>query len=465
MKRKFMSALLIVAATCFTVSCEKDDKDNQSNTNSKFSGTIEQLASDAKTELGDNDIVKWNPGDKITVNGQRLIATLETPGTTTGFAFEGEVKTLGAPYTAYYPASIYNGGTPTLPAVQQYTADRIDNLPMYAYSSNSPTLQFHNICGVVELTLKGDKKVRSIDVSSESTALCGAFTVTNNAAVITAAASDDNKKVTLYCGAAGAQLNAAGIKFWVAIPAGNHQLKFRVNATDGSYSEFTTNSTKTVEANHIYAFVKEPGFEESVASGPFMVADGRTLYFAKGNLTSESNSYKFYDDQLTSSDYDGTFQWNTVNTLAASQLTIEGHEWNVPTVDDWNVIIGTSGSRPGSNVNGTTGCRYALAQFGVTKGLLLCPDGKDITIDGLNVTWNSAAGQYSNPMDVTVWTELEKKGFVFLPKVGRSSVCYYWSSTQVDNTVATALKFGNGSCLTISRPKSDDYPVRMVLVQ
>ena len=223
-----------------------------------FTGEIAGLEYATKTSLDANDKVHWSENDTIIINGVEYEATPNQENSKkASFIKVGDAQDPeGSSYTAYYPACIYNGGVPTLPATQTYAEGKISNIPMYSHIENSTSLKFNNICGVVELTLKGTALVRKIEVSDPDEALCGAFVVTEGAAIVSETPSESSKKITLDCGD-GVTLNKeSGVKFWIAIPANVHTLTFRVigGDADNQYYEKKTKNDITVNAAKIYAF-------------------------------------------------------------------------------------------------------------------------------------------------------------------------------------------------------------------
>lgn len=59
-----------------------------------------------------------------------------------------------APYSAYFPANLYDGFTASLPSLISETwAEGKFNMPMYA-QSNTTNLEFKNLCGVLKIAVK-----------------------------------------------------------------------------------------------------------------------------------------------------------------------------------------------------------------------------------------------------------------------------------------------------------------------
>ncbi len=206
--------------------------------------------------------ISWEAGDEISINGIVYTATPQANPAEAIFA----KKNSGdddptAPFTAYYPASIYDGTTATLPATQVYNAEgRIAGiLPMYAEGSDL-NLNFKNLCGLMKFTLKGTEKVQKITLTDDAKALSGKFTVSENAAVLDGAAKGG---VSLDCGEEGVQLDeSTGKTFYVAVPARSYEkLKIEYNTKDyAKICEMKANGTATVARNKVYPFTQTPTF-------------------------------------------------------------------------------------------------------------------------------------------------------------------------------------------------------------
>lgn len=181
------------------------------------------------------------------------------------FVYEDKAKTglqINAPYNAYFPASLYDGTTLTLP----YKTDEFwemfqFNIPMYA-TSTSNNLAFKNLCGVLKISVsesRGDKQstwVERIRVSSANKAVSGPFTIVNNTAVLTN--PDDNTKDYIIHYARPVEVHWAGFitDFYVPIPAQTYQeLKIELDPDGKGFTKsMTTTPGKdiTIERNMIY---------------------------------------------------------------------------------------------------------------------------------------------------------------------------------------------------------------------
>ena len=245
---------LALAAITLTA-CQQDLNidTNKSEGYALFTATTESSATKtALSQNGEGYDVLWQDGDQITiVDAVSNVGVYKTASTTTKGAFSyvsGAVATTPG-YKAWYPASIYNAGTPTLPATQEYAADNIKNSPMYAESSTE-TLSFKNICGIIRLnvsTTMSGKKVRRITLSATqpmSGAISNAATLASD---IYVAAVSGTAGVTLDCGKSGVAIGTEPTAFHFAVPANSYTgLKITVLTTDGAFQTRTLMSEKSI---------------------------------------------------------------------------------------------------------------------------------------------------------------------------------------------------------------------------
>ena len=249
MKRFFVFAALAAFAltSCeqkIDIPAEIPTPGSSESTGLVFTATTESAVT--KTALDDNYNVLWQNGDKITiVDGASHVGVYSTTSTTTQGEFTKESGDMAdtPSYTAYYPSTIYKGGTLTLPAEQTYVAENISGAPMMAVSSTT-SLGFKNLVGIIKLSLttnQSGQKVRSIALSANE-GMSGPFTVTSDAAVVSGTAG-----VTLNCGTEGVAIGSTAIPFYIAVPANTYTgLSITVTTTTGAYQTFTLKSDKSI---------------------------------------------------------------------------------------------------------------------------------------------------------------------------------------------------------------------------
>ena len=244
---------LALAAITLTA-CQQDLNIDTNNSEgyALFTATTENSAT--KTSLsqnGEHYDVLWQEGDQITiVDAASNVGVYQTSSTTAkgSFSFVSGTEATKADYKAWYPASIYNNDTPTLPAKQEYAEGNIKNSPMYAESSTE-SLSFKNICGIIRLnisTTMSDKKVRSIALSATQP-MSGAI---SNAAILAndyIATVSEGAGITLDCGESGVAIGTEPTAFHFAVPANSYTgLKITVLTTDGDFQTRTLKSEQSI---------------------------------------------------------------------------------------------------------------------------------------------------------------------------------------------------------------------------
>ena len=259
MKRNILKAACAAIAIIAIVSCEdrivvpEVTSEPVGKAGLVFTATTETAAA-TKTALSQNGAaydVLWQNGDEITiVDGAANVGVYSTTSTTTSGTFSHKSGDVVATpnYTAYYPASMYSGGTLTLPDIQVYTPGNITEAPMYATSSTS-NLEFKNLCGILRLnitTSMSSQKVRSIGLLAGQK-LSGIFSIESDAAVITSS-RDIDRYVTLDCGEEGVDISSTPTSFYFAIPPGDYTgLMISVYTTEGLTQLKSLKSDKTVK--------------------------------------------------------------------------------------------------------------------------------------------------------------------------------------------------------------------------
>ena len=220
-----------------------------------FTATTESSAT--KTALEENSgnyNVAWRSGDEITIIDAAAtpnVGVYSTSSNTTSadFTFDSGKEASTAPFKAWYPASIYNNGTPALPSAQKYVEGNIAGSPMFA-SSNTTSLKFKNLAGIICLNLStgmADISVASIALSASqpmSGPISNAESLSSETPV--AATVSGSAGVTLDCGA-GVAINGTPMPFYFAVPEGTYSgLSITVAATTGAYQTFTLKADKTI---------------------------------------------------------------------------------------------------------------------------------------------------------------------------------------------------------------------------
>lgn len=270
MKKLFYFAAF---AACVLTSCQqvldiqekeeaiKTPEENESQGKKETPGLVFTAITESsatKTALEENSgnyNVAWRSGDEITIVDAAAtpnVGVYSTTSNTTSadftFALKG-AEASTAPFKAWYPASIYNNGAPTLPATQEYVEGNIAGSPMFA-SSSTTSLKFKNLAGIICLNLStgmADISVASIALSATqpmSGPISNAESLSSETPV--AATVSGSAGVTLNCGA-GVAINGTPKPFYFAVPAGSYTgLSITVTATTGAYQTFTLKADRTI---------------------------------------------------------------------------------------------------------------------------------------------------------------------------------------------------------------------------
>lgn len=268
-----------------------------------------------------------------------------------------------APFHAYFPATLSDGVTSTLPAnITETWADGRFNMPMYAESTTT-NLQFKNLCGVLKITVKSDDlaSVRSIKVSSSNCATSGAFTVNAEGAAELSTPDDVSHTVTVNY-TTPVETSAEGKVFYVAIPAQTYQdLKIRIS--DGANDKFmvTKNGADiVVERNKIYPIDFGGNYEATLYRGTKSAnIDGAEVDVPWVQLWEGGPKFAAYNVGVTDGNpasYGGYYTWGGTidkdpdrNYYNGSDLTLPeeydtatqlwGSNWRMPTPDELQGLI------------------------------------------------------------------------------------------------------------------------------
>lgn len=309
MKKYFIGTALAVACASL-LSCEKTNTEPSGSEPTDvvlFSAVTEGSAT--RTELSDNGddtyTVLWTAGDAINVNGINL--NLQTtdqpdgygPGYTRG-NFSGpwgpSANGTSPKYKVLYPASIF--GTPgSLPTEQTYVANNIAGFPMYA-ESDTRSFEFHNLCGIIRLGLRGDTReissITLVDTDDTPKPLSGPYTISSNTAVISSGAAG----TSLICSPAVALSTSEFTYFYITVPVGSYgKLKIMITATDGYIWTVTSNKAIVVERSMITPInLSTPKFKNEKRQITYTTYNNAKLSNSKYN---GGSSASFLGDGLT----------------------------------------------------------------------------------------------------------------------------------------------------------------------
>ena len=248
-KQYFLLTLVLVATAFMATSCQKEKG------TVTLGAEIQRPAdTDSKVYLSGNTPA-WVNGDQVLIN-DAVYAVFAANYSSAQI----ENVTASSSYRALYPANLVPEGTDisssssipiTLPAVQTrlYQAGRLKmDIPMGAYLTNGSTLQFHNLCSIVRITISNSLNagltLGSIVMHAENACLSGAGTaiVTGSASDSIAMSSNASHDVTLDFTGNNPHVGALSTSgSWdIIVPAfTTDNVTFTVNTTDGQYFEVT----------------------------------------------------------------------------------------------------------------------------------------------------------------------------------------------------------------------------------
>ena len=262
--KKFV--LLISVVALFVVSCEQSKNIDD--------GCVEKhrltaCTESSRTTLGADNSVLWSQGDVLAVlgvmndkSGGNIGAyTLVEGAGTNSAVFEGELSSAYDTYQAFYPVNMFETGTLSgqilfmMPPTGAIFTERsfVDGAnPMYAVGTATSGLKFKNLCGILELQIKGKGTLSSIKIAAPH-ALSGYFLLQG----------DDTKMwgVNGYdqYGEVSATLspaitlseNTPRSVYAIVPPQTYSQLTVTVTDTEGKSTTVTTNDSVVVERSEI----------------------------------------------------------------------------------------------------------------------------------------------------------------------------------------------------------------------
>lgn len=280
-----------------------------------FSATTE--FADSKTTLsqdGTSYSVLWADGDIINVNGYNL--SLVTEGEPTGYGpgttnahFSGSnplVNSVSPKYKALYPNTLRDKyGYYVLPAEQPYVAGGVSAFPMYA-ESDEMSLSFKNLCGIVQLNLKGEKSVKAITLADKGDSpkpMSGRFNVVSDAAVPTTGTNG----TALVCDTPVALNTTDFTSFFIVVPAATYgKLQILIEASDGTFCSLKSKNPLTVERSMVQPInISNPTFKDETSQITY-------------TTTASGSKISGYD-------------YGTVKTIFGGSHTVASHDYDATT--------------------------------------------------------------------------------------------------------------------------------------
>lgn len=260
MKTKFF--ILLAAAVTALASCTSiieiyefsPEKESVVNTlSAPFTASVETTAA-TKTALSETDAgyaLNWSYLDRIKIYSGSTAVLFETRNSysteATFTVVDNAYLPVSSKYEAFYPATLDKDNL-MLPAKQTWARDNVSGFPMYAVS-DTRSLSFRNLCGIlrfrVNLKETGSSfDVSSITVSSEGKGMSGSFNIVDNAAVV----KNTNTDVTLECPSPVSLYVSSTTDFYIYVPAGvyNH-LKVKMVSSEGIERNYESDGAITVK--------------------------------------------------------------------------------------------------------------------------------------------------------------------------------------------------------------------------
>lgn len=523
MKKIFMFLPLLAVAVM--TACTSDDLQTE---NSDFEGKViraEICLDDAsRTVLQSDGKVFWETTDQIAVGDARYKVSQVDASDNTKATFTYD--NFGVPSSmkdAYYPYEVYTREGPALPAVQRVMGTPDANgvyttltgiSPMHGvYDQATNTIKFKNLCSMFKVTLTNWEdcamNIANVMLSCPDKALSGAFKVNaDGAAVLTQAAQEAKKGVTLDCSDANITLEAgATVTFYVALPAGTYS---NMQVTVKNFSGYTTTSVYTSPITIARSHVKRlnvtlDNWQAHPLDGLFTVdTDGKKVQFSPGLLWADlnnnchfepeqyirvkpsSNDYNFGNDWVNI-EHQALFHWSPTvadarKKTGPSPLTTiftNDPDFKVDGLTGWYMLSNsetdylllkrTVGGKTGLATNGNAGS-FSYIQVSYKgeniKGIAIYPDNYDGTFYP-SIAYNATDVSCSA-------SELTSKNIVFWPAIGTAkdgsytwgNILYYWTSSKNNSGRSESLKSsGNGGQNTAGQGvygENQSYPIRLV---
>ncbi len=294
MKKNIVTVLLGAAVLTLFAGCNKEQiAGNEMPSQKTFTAVIEGSAT--KTVLNRSTVggkVEWVAGDVIVINepgcNYKATPTASNP-TIAEFTTDSdkEAVPVDGMYYAWYPYNLVPDGAESFVLNDKFISNGTNlglSYPMYA-ESNTTNLEFKNICGLLEITLKGSKPIDRIEVSDAEKSLSGAFSIENFNAVI----ADHSTKASMTLLCKNTKLTAEGVTFYLPVPPETYNsLKIKVYSGDGFTFEASAQKAATIERSTIYHLEFTPNLGDNNHEGVQLWENGP--FFATTNIGATSST-------------------------------------------------------------------------------------------------------------------------------------------------------------------------------
>lgn len=297
------------ASLCCMAACQKEET-------GILNLEVERYASEGKMHLDDEHYAVWDDGDTIHFEGTPKIVTVSN-----GKATISDVAAAES-YHAIYPNSwATSNNTILYPAVQRYRTNgqgkQVIDAPMVALcEEGSSTLYFHNVGSILKVGVTNNTgdvmKVRRIEVTSESTPICGSTTVDYTDFTLSGP-TDGGSTVTLDIKEGVSVPSCSTAYFYIALPPVTAKLTIKVYDDAFSYTKSQTTS---------HAMLKNHGY-----TAPINTSDATAVQFAP---TSKQIWYTTTDDNAITSSKLSTNGNGPDNGLHCNVMTFSSDITSIP---------------------------------------------------------------------------------------------------------------------------------------
>ncbi|MBQ0150058.1 MAG: hypothetical protein KBT08_05510 [Bacteroidales bacterium] len=453
----FISAAVIALGLA---SCSKEETMPAERQISIVAST--ESAVDTKTSLSGDDQtgyqVLWSEGDKIHLNdGWNSEFTLKDGAGTARGTFEGRATDGDGDYKAYYAVTgMY------MPDVTNYMGENvISSVPMVASVSIkdgvASVAEFKNMCGILRLTLNGSGDVKQIKIYATQR-MYGNFTVADDCSMEIGKGSA-TQYISHYCGD-GVALSGEGTDFYIPLPPNNYSgVKIEIIDCSGNICTKTLKSDKKINIGRslitpvsltVTGLEKKPDVPDGALYGVFTVkdpdgvmnsGDERKVYFSRGNLYWDGDSFEFetlQSDRQTvwNQHHVNHFYWSFWDEEASAKDYKVKELIGIFTNEEYD----NSKARESFTVNGVTG-KYRVLTYFELKYLFEHHSRKWVTVNGIPGYVVAPDGVELDSRNSYSNVELNTGDLVFLPVTGirvegnisYPEVGYYWTSSMDQN--------------------------------
>lgn len=476
MRDSFLAlSVAVVAALLFAACSDKE-------ATRVFEASTEGGAGNGKVSLS-GTAIRWSDDDTI-----RLFDTYDKAAdyrlvsgagaSHAQFAYSSGSDLSGGTVRSVYPASLATSPTQiTLPATQTTTDGSLSALPGYAVS-NTNSLRYYNICGLVRFRLAATSDVSLCAIAVTTNIPTNGVASLSGSATSTAITTPSGSTTTtLAC--TTPQNIATPHDFYMYLPPATYTtFSVVLRTADGATCTRTASSPITITRAQITNInLTSLDFAAPLPAGAlpgkFSIGAHDTVRFAQGNLQYQASSrtWRFHNNQYdmirrdnenVSSTYSGwidLFGWGTSgwnshanayqpwststtnadyypggsknNALTGSYARADwgvynaidngGNAaglWRVLTRDEWAYL---SATRSASTVGGVANARFTHGMVGDVIGAILFPDVyvHPASLPSPVYVNVEVASHLGNVYTAAEWALMEQAGAVFLPYAGR----------------------------------------------